>query len=148
MHLTLSGGCVAVTERVLFERALAELKALANIIQSSIETIEATVTANSLTYPSPSSIFTPQSEAPLMHPAIMLAGSHITSAASQLLTVTRSAPLVLFDITMQVTMSVPSQSWIIANNVWILKFHLCTALRTVISLHVAEILRNSGPNVT
>ena len=98
-----------MTERVLFGRALAELKALANIIQSSIEKIEATVTANSLTYPSPGSIFTPQSEAPLMHPAILSAGTHITSAASQLITCVRPAPLVLFDFTMQVTMCVPSQ---------------------------------------
>jgi hypothetical protein len=43
--------------------ALAELKALAKIIQSSVEQIEATVNTNSFTYPSPDSIFSPETEA-------------------------------------------------------------------------------------
>jgi len=86
---------------------LAELKALANIIHSSIEQIEATVTTNSLTYPSPDSTFSPETEAPRMHPAILSAGSLITSAAAQLTTLVRPAPLTLFDIIMQVTLSVP-----------------------------------------
>ncbi|KAI0265261.1 S-adenosyl-L-methionine-dependent methyltransferase [Russula aff. rugulosa BPL654] len=105
--------------------ALAELKALANIIQSSIEQIEATVTTNSFTYPSSGSTFSLETEAPRMHPAIMSAGSLITSAAAQLITLVRPAPLTLFDITMQL--------------------HLSSALRTAISMHVAEILRDAGP---
>jgi hypothetical protein len=100
-----------VTERVLFGSALpdalAELKALANIILSSVEQIEATVTANSFTYPSPDSIFSLETEAPRMHPAIMSAGSLITSAAAQLITLVRPAPLTLVDVMMQVTLSVP-----------------------------------------
>jgi hypothetical protein len=40
-----------------------------------------------------------------------------------------------------------SLSWIIANNMGISKFHLCTAMRTVLSIHVAEILRDAGPKV-
>ena len=35
----------------------------------------------------------------------------------------------------------------IANNMGLSKFHLCTALRTAISMHVAEILRDAGPKV-
>ncbi|KAI0266044.1 S-adenosyl-L-methionine-dependent methyltransferase, partial [Russula aff. rugulosa BPL654] len=101
------------------------LKALANIIQSSIEQIEATVTTNSFTYPSSGSTFSLETEAPRMHPAIMSAGSLITSAAAQLITLVRPAPLTLFDITMQL--------------------HLSSALRTAISMHVAEILRDAGP---
>jgi hypothetical protein len=96
---------------------LAELKALAKIIQSSVEQIEATVTTNSLTYPSSASIFSPETEAPRMHPTILSAGSLITSAAAQLITLARPAPLTVFDVTMQVTLSVPSQPWIIANDV-------------------------------
>jgi hypothetical protein len=95
------------SERALPD-ALAELKALANIIQSSIEQIEATVTTNSFTYPSPDSTFSLETEAPRMHPAILSAGSLITSAAAQLITLVRPAPLTLFDIMMQVvTLSVP-----------------------------------------
>lgn len=100
-----------MTESVLFGRsppdALAELKALANIINSSIEQIETAVTTNSFTYPSPDSIFTPQTEAPRMHPAIASAGALITSAAAQLITRVRPAPLTLFDVMMQVPLSVP-----------------------------------------
>jgi hypothetical protein len=108
LHIRLIFG---VTNSVLLGRtlpALAELKALANIIQSSIEQIEATVTTNSFTYPSSSSTFSLETETPRMHPAIMSAGSLITSAAAQLITLVRPAPLTLFDITMQVTLSVTS----------------------------------------
>src|SRR6267154_667920 len=101
---------LGVTNDVLFGRALpdalAELKALANIIQSSIEQIEATVTNNTFTYPSPDSTFSLETEAPRMHPAILSAGSLITSAAAQLITLVRPAPLILFDTMMQVTLSV------------------------------------------
>ena len=87
--------------------AVSELKALANIIQSSIQQIEAVVTANSFTFPSPDSAFSPESEAPRMHPAIQLAGSLIVSAAAQLITLVRPAPLTLFDILLQVSLKVP-----------------------------------------
>ncbi|KAF8467031.1 S-adenosyl-L-methionine-dependent methyltransferase, partial [Russula ochroleuca] len=101
--------------------AITELKALANIVQSSIEQIEEVVTANSFIFPSPDSTFSPESEAPRMHPAIQSAGLRIRSAAEQL-TLVRPAPITLLDITMQ--------------------FHVPTALRTAISTHVAEILRD------
>jgi hypothetical protein len=87
--------------------ALAELKALGNIIQSSIQQIEAVVTANSFTFPSPDSTFSPESEEPRMHPAIQSAGSLIVSAAAQLITLVRPAPLTLLDILMQVSLNVP-----------------------------------------
>jgi hypothetical protein len=105
--------------------ALAELKALVNIIQSSVEQIEATVTANSFTYPSPDLTFSLETEAPRMHPSIQSAGSLITSAAAQLITRVRPAPLTLFDVMMQ--------------------YHVCTAMRTAVSVHAAEILRDAGP---
>jgi len=99
-----------VSNNVLFGRALpdalAELKALANIIQSSVEQIEAVVSANSFTFPSPKSTFSPESEAPQMHPVIQSAGSLITSAAAQLMTLVRPAPLTLVDIMMQVKLNV------------------------------------------
>ena len=94
--------------------ALAELKALANIIQSSVEQIESAVTANSFTFPSPDSTFSLETEAPRMHPAILSAGSLITSAAAQLMTLVRPAPLTLFDTVLQVTLNDPLP-WNIAN---------------------------------
>ncbi|KAH9993417.1 hypothetical protein BJV77DRAFT_366374 [Russula vinacea] len=104
---------------------ITELKALANIIQSSIEQIEEVTTANSFTFPSPDSSFTPESEAPRMDPAILSAGSLIASAAGQLITLVRPAPLTLLDISTQ--------------------FHVSAAMKTAISTHVAEILRDAGP---
>ena len=86
------------------QNTIAELKALANIIQSSIEQIEQVTTANSFTFPSPDLTFSPETEAPLMHPAIQSAGSLIVSAAGQLITLVRPAPLTLLDISSQVSL--------------------------------------------
>jgi hypothetical protein len=101
---------ITVFDGVLLRRvsqdALAELKALGNIIQSSIQQIEEVVTANSFTFPSSDSTFSPwfslKSEAPRMHPAIQSAGSLIVSAAAQLMTLVRPAPQTALDISMQV----------------------------------------------
>jgi len=105
--------------------SLAELKALGNIVQSSIERIEAVVTANSFTFPSSGSPSNPESEAPQMHPGILSAGSLITSAAAQLITLVRPAPLAVVDV--------------------VLQYHVSTAIRAAIATHVAEILRDAGP---
>jgi hypothetical protein len=86
------------------------MKALANIIQSSVEQIEAAVTANSFNFPSPDSPFSPESEVPRMHPAIQSAGSLITSAAAQLMTLVRPAPLTLLDLMMQVKLTTARES--------------------------------------
>lgn len=104
---------------------LAELKSLANIIQSSVDNIEEVVNANAFVLPSPNVPFSLRSEGPHMHPSIQSAGSLITSAAAQLMTLVRPAPLVVFDVVMQ--------------------FHVSTAIRTAVSTHVAEILRDAGP---
>jgi len=82
--------------------ALAELKTLANIIQSSVEQIEAVITANLFNFPSPESTFSLESEAPRMHPAVRSAGMLIASAAAQLMTLVRPTPLTLLDTTLQV----------------------------------------------
>jgi hypothetical protein len=87
--------------------ALAELKALGNIIQSSIEQIEAIVSANSFIFPSPDSTFSPESDAAHKHPAIQSATSLITSAASQLLARVRPAPLSVLDASTQVNLRLP-----------------------------------------
>ena len=101
-----------MSDNIIFEsvpqETVAEMKALANIILSSVEQIEADATANSFTLPSPNSMFTLESETPRMHPSILSAGSTITSAAAQLVTLVRPAPLTLIDTTLQVTSSITS----------------------------------------
>jgi hypothetical protein len=86
---------------------LAELKALGNIIQSSIEQIEAVVSANSFIFPSPDSTFSLESDAPHKHPAIQSATSLITSAAAQLIARVRPAPLSVLDLSTQVNLALP-----------------------------------------
>ena len=97
---------VPLTGRKAAQGSLAELKALSNIIQSSIQQIEEVVTANSFTFPSPDSTFSLESEAPHMHPDIQSAGLLIVSAAAQLMTIVRPAPLTVLDITMQVSLNI------------------------------------------
>jgi hypothetical protein len=83
---------------------LAELKTLANIIQSSIDNMETVVNDNAFVLPSSNAPFSLQSETPRMHPSIQSAGSLITSAAAQLMTLVRPAPLVVLDAVMQVNL--------------------------------------------
>ena len=89
---------------------LGEMKSLANIIKSSVDKIEGALTANSSVLPSSNTPFTLESEAPRMHPDIQSAGSLVTSAAAQLMTLVRPAPQVVCDITMQVNRIIPWQS--------------------------------------
>ena len=82
-----------------------------------------------------------------MHPGIMSAGSHISSAAAQLMTLVRPAQLVVADVALQVNRIVLVTSTHFTNNTGVIKFHVSTAMRTAVSTHVAEILRDSGPKV-
>ncbi|KAJ7473016.1 S-adenosyl-L-methionine-dependent methyltransferase [Mycena galericulata] len=105
--------------------ALAELKALATIINNSITTIEKSITETSSTYPSPRTVpFSAESEAGRNIPEVRLAGANIVSAASQLISMVRPPPLTLVAYTTQ--------------------FHVSTALRIATTTHTAEILRESG----
>ena len=94
--------CLTLLGRVP-QDAIPALKALTNIIQSSIVPIEEVTTADSFTFPSPDSTFIPETKALRMHPAIQSAGSLIVSAAAQLMTLVRPAPLTLLDISTQVS---------------------------------------------
>ena len=78
---------------------------LASIIQSLVEQIEATVTANSFTFPSLDAAFSLETKAPRMHPAILSAGSVITFAAAQLIPLVKPALIALFDIVLQVSLA-------------------------------------------
>ena len=129
---------------------LAELKALASIIQSSVDSIEAAVNASAIVLPSSEAPFSLMSEVPYMvNPSIQSAGSLITSAAGQLMTRVRPAPLVILDVVMQVNrISIPGTTSHFTNNAGAIKFHVSTAIRTAVSTHVSEILRDVGPKVT
>ena len=87
-----------------------------------------------------------------MHPVVQSAGSMIVSAAAQLTALVRPTPFALLDIAQQVKLIVsrPHRSSLMSMTLaaGIIKYHLCTALRTVITVHVAEILRDAGPKVT
>ncbi len=125
---------------------LAELKALANIIQSSVDKIEEAVNTNGLVLPSSNVPFSLDSEAPLMHPSIQSAGSLIISAAGQIVTLVRPAQWVITNAVTEVGQIIPASIAHIANID--LKFHFSSALRTAIITHAAEILRDVGPKVT
>ncbi|KAN0142087.1 hypothetical protein V8E53_000549 [Lactarius tabidus] len=80
---------------------LGEMKTLASIIQSSVDKIEEVLAANALVLSSSNAPFSLESESPCMHSSIQSAGSLITSAAAQLMTLGGSAPLVVLDVMMQ-----------------------------------------------
>jgi hypothetical protein len=117
MYCTTDVKCLTLLGRVP-QDAIAELKALANIIQSSIEQIEEVTTAKFFTFPSPDLTFSPESEAPRMDPAIQTAGSLIVSAAAQLITLVRPASLTLLDISTQVSLEVPRRYHVLLLTMW------------------------------
>ena len=123
------------------------MKALASIIQSSIDKIEEVLTANAFVLPSSNTPFSLESEAPRMHPNIQSAGLLITSAAAQLVTLVGPAQLVIAEVMTQVNRIVPASVAHVINNTSVIKFHASTAMRTAVSTHVAEILRDAGPKV-
>ena len=86
-----------------------------------------------------------------MHPALLSAGSLITFAAAQLITLCEARARHSFRYRVAgiagLLLGDPSLSWIVANNVGISKFHLSAAMRTAITMHVAKILRDSSPKV-
>ncbi|KAJ7203253.1 S-adenosyl-L-methionine-dependent methyltransferase [Mycena pura] len=105
---------------------LSEIKALAEIINASIASIETSVKAASTVYPSPRTVpFTPDSEAGRNIPEVQLAGASIVAAAAQLISIVRPPPL---------TMIVNA-----------LQYHISTALRIAVATHTAEIIRTAGP---
>jgi hypothetical protein len=126
---------------------LGEMKALLNIIQSSVNKIEEALTANASVLPSTNAPFSLESESPLLQPSVQSAGALITSAAAQLMTLVRPAPLVISDIVMQVNRIIFVAIIHSSNNMRVTQLHVSAALRTAVSTHAAEILRDAGPKV-
>ncbi|TFY71901.1 hypothetical protein EVG20_g1114 [Dentipellis fragilis] len=104
--------------------ALAELKALANLIQSNVDRIKATAASESLEFPSLWTTFSPQSEAARQSPDIADATAQIVAAASQLIAAVRPPPLTVMSLG--------------------LSFYIPASLRVVVDAHVAEFLRDAG----
>ena len=126
---------------------MGDLKKLANIIQSSVDKVEELVIANAFVLPSSNAPFSLESEASRMHPSIQSAGSLITSAAAQIMTLVRPAPLVVLDVVMQVNWIAPATIPQPPDDTCVIEFHVSTAMRTAVSTHTAEILRDAGPKV-
>lgn len=78
---------------VLSTSPVAELRALSNLINASVDKIEAALVARGQQYPISDQLFTPQSEAARMAPDVMQEGSIIVAAAAQLIAATRPPPL-------------------------------------------------------
>jgi len=79
-----------------------------------------------------------------MYPSIQSARSHITSTATQLMTLVGPAPLMISDVVMRVNRIVFATISHCTNNTSVIKFHISTAIRTAVSTRVAEVLRNVG----
>ncbi|KAH9065481.1 S-adenosyl-L-methionine-dependent methyltransferase [Lactarius vividus] len=125
---------------------LGGLKTFVNIIQSSVDKIEEVLSSSVLFLPSSNVPFSLESESPRMDPSIQSAASLITSAAMQLMTLVRPAPLVVTVVVMQVNRMVAAMiTTHFTNNRGVIKFHVSTAMRTAVGTHVAEILRDAGP---
>lgn len=82
--------------------ALAELKALVHIIQSSITAIESTLLSKETTFPSPKTPFTVESEGVRQLPEVKQACSLIVSAATQLVSAVRSPGDTIMSLTLSV----------------------------------------------
>ncbi|KAA1472201.1 O-methyltransferase [Dentipellis sp. KUC8613] len=104
--------------------ALAELKALASLIQSNVGRIEAAAASESLEFPSLWTTFSPQSEAARQSPDIADATAQIVAAASQLIAAVRAPPLTVMSLG--------------------LSFYIPASLRVAVDAHVAESLRDTG----
>ena len=124
---------------------VAELRALSDLIKSSVDKIEALCVERGSTYPSLDTPFSPQSDAPRMIPDVIEEGVIIVAASAQLIAAVRPPPVgmigqafqvrELFIFTMHYTKQLFSQ------------FHVSSCLRAAIQLHVPEILRDAGPKV-
>ncbi|KIP10225.1 hypothetical protein PHLGIDRAFT_266342 [Phlebiopsis gigantea 11061_1 CR5-6] len=107
------------------QSTIAELKALSDLIQASLTSIEATMTARSLDFPSPHTTMTMESEGPRMIPEVDEACSLIVSAAMQLIYSVRSP---ILNITVAATQhAIPA------------------ALGVVTAANIAEACREAGP---
>ena len=101
---TIHGAYCVILHSIHEHDPLEELKALSNIIQESIGAIETAMKANSMTFPSPHSSFTIDSEAPRKLPEVEQACALLASAAGQLVCSVRSPMHTVVSAALQVGM--------------------------------------------
>ncbi|KAA1468515.1 S-adenosyl-L-methionine-dependent methyltransferase, partial [Dentipellis sp. KUC8613] len=100
------------------------LKALADLIKSNVDLIEAATKSAALEFPSPHTTFSPESEAARLLPEVVDATTRIVAAASQLITAVRPPPLSITYLGFS--------------------YHVPAALRVAVEAHVTEFLRDAG----
>jgi hypothetical protein len=82
--------------------ALSQLRALSEIIKTSIDRIESTTNANSVEYPSLDTPFTTESEAARNLPEVQEAGAQIAAAAAQLVASVYPPQVLLYKYSLEV----------------------------------------------
>lgn len=85
------------------DQTIQELKALSDIIKTSIDQIERTTKANGLVFPSPHTAFSPETEAARLLPDVVDAVSLVTAAAAQLTAYVRPPPMTVCSMAMLVS---------------------------------------------
>jgi hypothetical protein len=84
------------------QASLKELHALADLIKTSIATIEKACLASQQPFPSPDLPFNPQTEGIRMSPEVQQAGDILVAAASQLIAAVRPPPMTVMVYSLQV----------------------------------------------
>lgn len=131
--------------RKTFRFPMTTLRKLVDIISQSVDAIEASCSQRGITLPPLDEPYTPESDGAYTDPAVLQAAMMACAAASQLSLLVRPAKASLSLYAVEVCkLSIrlfrsPSHD----------SFQFCTpaSLRTVIELHVPEILRAAGPTV-
>ena len=131
----------SVTQRRL---TMDELKALARLINDSVEEIERSCNARNVSFPSLSEKFTPENEAARADPVVVQAAGHITAAASQLIALARPAPATLFTKSIQLHSLTAVLPCIAQISRHIMQFHVPSALGFIVEAKFVEILRPTG----
>lgn len=72
---------------------IAELRALVNVIQTSVDKLEETLASRGQTYPSLDTLYSPETEAPRTSPDVLALGDLVVSAAAQLIASVRPTPI-------------------------------------------------------
>ena len=83
---------------------IAELRALLDVMTSSVDKLEETMASRGQTYPSLDSLYSPESEAPRTSPDVLALGDLIVSAAAQLIAAVRPTPIAPLLTSLQVSL--------------------------------------------
>ncbi|EKM51830.1 uncharacterized protein PHACADRAFT_212446 [Phanerochaete carnosa HHB-10118-sp] len=104
---------------------VSELRALVDILQSTVDKLDETMASRGQTYPSLDDLYSIESEAPRSSPDVLALCDVLVSAAGQLIAAARPTP----------TSSLLTS----------LQYQTSACLRAVIRAHAAEVIREAGP---